>query len=132
MLYNCEVWVINKSEMKALERRNVYMMRKVVGMKAGDEDERWSNEKLMAVLGLESVERMIQQRRLQWVAHSARRGEGDLTWRIMHREIEDKESQWGRQIREDWYQLGIDGVGAWCAAVADRAWLRQKLQSSRA
>ena len=121
MLYNCEVWVINKSEMKVREKRNVHMMRKV--MKAGDKDERWSNEKVMEVLGLESVGRMIQRRRLQWVPHSARRGKGDLTWRIMHREIEDKESQWGRQIREDWCQLGVDGVGAWSTKVEDRAWL---------
>ena len=31
MLHNCEVWNITKSELKDLEAKNVYLMRKVVG-----------------------------------------------------------------------------------------------------
>ena len=44
---------------------------------------------------------MIRKRRLQWVAHSARRGQGDFTWKGMMREIEDEESGWGEQIKAD-------------------------------
>ena len=33
LLYNSEVWVIGKEEMKALEGKVVYLMRKVVGEK---------------------------------------------------------------------------------------------------
>ena len=45
------------------------------------EEERMSNQQLREMLGIESVERMIRKRRLQWVAHSARRGQGDFTWK---------------------------------------------------
>ena len=51
---------------------------------------RLSNQQLREMLGMESVQRMLRQRRLQWVAHSARRGQGDFTWKGMMREVEDE------------------------------------------
>ena len=80
LLYNSEIWVIGKRDMKALEGKVVYLMRKVVGEKVRKEEEgnRMSNQKLREMLGLEPVKEMIRKRRLQWVAHSARRGQGDL------------------------------------------------------
>ena len=78
LLYNSEVWVIGKREMEVLEG-------KVVGEKVRKEKEgeRMSNQQLREMLGIESVERMIRKRRLQWVAYSARRGQGDFTWKGM-------------------------------------------------
>ena len=55
----------------------------------------------LEMLDLESVEMMIQKKRLQWIAHCARKGENDLTWRRMQRELEDDQSQWGKQIKEN-------------------------------
>ena len=81
MLYNCEVWNITKSELKDLEAKNVYLMRKVVGNDVRNEDERLSGSRLLEMLGLESIEMMICKKRLQWIAHCARRGERDLTGR---------------------------------------------------
>ena len=96
LLYNSEIWVIGKRDMKALEGKVVYLMRKVVGEKVRKEEEgnRVSNQKLREMLGLEPVKEMIRKRRLQWVAHSARTGQGDCTWRGMRREVEDEESGW--------------------------------------
>ena len=107
LLYNSEIWVIGKRDMKALEGKVVYLMRKVVGEKVRKEEEgnRMSNQKLREMLGLEPVKEMIRKRRLQWVAHSARRGQGDYTWRDMRREVEDEESGWGEQVRRDWKEL---------------------------
>ena len=65
------------------------------------------------MLGIDSVERMIRKRRLQWVAHSARRGQGDFTWKGMMREVEDEESAWGQQIRNDWNELEVEGIDQW-------------------
>ena len=67
--------------MKDLEGKVVYFMRKVVGEKVRkeEEEERLSNQQLREMLGMESVKRMIRKRRLQWVAHSARRGQSDFT-----------------------------------------------------
>ena len=47
MFYNCEVWVIGKTEMKALQGKNVYLMWKVMNEKVTDEEERMSNQKMM-------------------------------------------------------------------------------------
>ena len=111
MLYNCEVWVINKGEMEALAGKNVYLMRKVANKVVRDGEERLSNQELREMLGLESIEEMIQKKRLQWAAHSARRGEADLTWCRMRREVEDARSGWGRQLQADFKSLGCQYGG---------------------
>ena len=79
---------------------------------------------------MESVKRMIRKRRLQWVAHSARRGQSDFTWKGMKREIEDEKSRWGEQIRTEWNELGVEGVDHWTDLVEDRGWLRRTLRDS--
>ena len=123
LLYNCEVWVIGKGEMEALEAKNVYLMRKVIDSNVRNAEERLSRQQLLEMLGLESIEVMIRRKRLQWVAHCARRGEEDLTWRRMKRELEDDGSGWGRQVREDWKRLGVRSVEEWHSKVQDRKWL---------
>ena len=80
MFYNCEVWNITKSELK-----NVYLMLKVVGNDVRNEEGRLSGSQVLEMLGLESIEMMIHKKTLQWIAHYARRGENDLTWRRMRR-----------------------------------------------
>ena len=71
-------------------------MRKVVNNEVQNEDERLKS-KLLEMVGLESIEKMIRKKKLQWVAHCARRGESDLTWRRMRRELEDEQSTWGNK-----------------------------------
>ena len=44
-----------------------------------NEDERLSSQQLIEMLGLESIEKMIRKKKLQWVDHCARRGESDHT-----------------------------------------------------
>jgi len=65
------------------------------------------------------------------MAHCARRGEEDLTWRRMAREIEDEKSKWGSTLKEDWKELGVNSVRGWCNKVKDRCWLASKLDGSR-
>ena len=132
LLYNSEVWVIGKREMEDLEGKVVYLMRKVVGEKVRKEKEgeRMSNQQLREMLGIESVERMIRKRRLQWVAHSARRGQGDFTWKGMMREVEDEESAWGQQIRKDWKDLEVEGIDQWMKLMENKGWLSSTLRSS--
>ena len=120
LLYNSEVWVIGKGEMKALEGKVVYLMRKVVGETVKEGEERMSNQELRGMLKLESVEEMIRKRRLQWVAHSARRGRGDLTWRGMRREVEDEGSGWGEHVRKDWSELDVEGTDHRMLLVEDK------------
>ena len=72
------------------------------GNDVGDEEERLSDSRLLEMLGLESIEKMIRKKRLQWIAHCARRG------RRMRRELEDEQSRWGAQRREEWKSLVWD------------------------
>ena len=131
LLYNCEVWVIGKGEMEALEAKNVYLMRKVIDSNVRNAEERLSRQQLLEMLGLESIEVMIRRKRLRWVAHCARRGEEDLTWRRMKRELEDDGSGWGRQVREDWKRLGVRSVEEWHSKVQDRKWLSLRMGKRR-
>ena len=85
----------------------------------------------MKMLGLEPIQSLILKRKLQWVAHCARRGEEDLTWKRMVREVEDGKSKWGTRLKEDWKELGVKSIGGWCNKVKDRGWLASKLGASK-
>ena len=115
LLYNSEVWTITETEMKALVGRNGYLMRRLVGeVVRNADDKRLMESQLLEMLGLESIQSLIRKRKLQWVAHCARRGDKDLTWKRMVREVEDGKSKWGTRLKEDWKELGVkstrDGV----------------------
>ena len=132
LLYNSEVWTITETEMKALVGRNGYLMRRLVGevVRSAD-DKRLTESQLLEMLGLESIQSLIRKRKLQWVAHCARRGEEDLTWKRMVREVEDGNSKWGTKLKEDWKELGVKSIGGWCNKVKDRGWLASKMGESK-
>ena len=121
-------WSITETELKALVGRNGYLMRRLVGevVRSAD-DKRLTESQLLEMLGLESIQSLIRKRKLQWVAHCARRGDKDLTWKRMVREIEDGKSDWGSRLKEDWKELGVKSIGRWCN-VKDRGWLAPKLK----
>ena len=78
--YNCEVWNITETEMKALAGRNGYLMRRLIGEVVRSADDKRSTEsQLLEMLGLDPIQSLIRKRKLQWVAHCARRGDTDLT-----------------------------------------------------
>ena len=88
--------------MQALVGRNGYLMRRLVGeVVRSAEDKRLTKSQLLGMLGLESIQSLIRKRKLQWVAHCARRGDKDLTWKRMVREVEDGKSKWGTRLQED-------------------------------
>ncbi len=74
-LYDCEIWNIRETEMKGLVGRNGYLMRRLIGevVRSAD-DKRLTESQLLELLGLESIQSLIRKRKLQWVAHCARRG----------------------------------------------------------
>ena len=86
---------------------------------------------LLEMLGLESIQSLIRKRKLQWGAHCARRGDKDLTWKRMAREVEDGKSKRGVELKEEWKTLGVNTVRGWCNKVKDRCWLASKLGGSK-
>ena len=83
---------------------------------------------MLEMLGLESIQSLICKRKLQWVAHCARRGDEDLT---MVREIEDGKSKRETRLKEEWKELGVKSIGGWCNKVKDRGWLASKFGGSK-
>ena len=65
---------------------------------------------MLEMLGLDSIQSLIRKRKLQRVAHCARRGDKDLTWRRMGREVEDGKSKWGTSLKEDWKELRVNSI----------------------
>ncbi len=63
LLYNCEVWVIGKGEMEALERRHTYLMRKAAGKAVREGEERLASQQLLEMLGLDPIEAMIHTKK---------------------------------------------------------------------
>ena len=127
LLYNCEVWNITATEMKALVGRNGYLMRRLIGevVRSAD-DKRLMEGRLLEMLGLGSIQSLMRKRKLQRVAHCARRGEEDLTWKRILREVEDGKIKWGTKLKEDWKELGVKSIRGWFNKVKDRGWLASK------
>ena len=132
LLYNSEVWTITETEMKALVGRNGYLMRRLVEevVRSAD-DKRLTKSQSLEMLGLESIQTLIRKRKLQWMAHCARRGDEDLTWKRMVQEVEDGKSEWGTRLKEDWKESGVKSIGGWCNKVKDRGWLASKMGESK-
>ena len=91
--------------------RNGYMMRRLVGevVRSAD-DKRLTESQLLEMLGLDSIRSLIRKRKLQWVAHCARRGDKDLTWKRMVRDVEYGKSNRGTRLNEDWKELGVNSI----------------------
>ena len=71
-------------------------MRRLIGeVVRSANDKRLTESQLLKMLDLESIQSLIRKRKLQWVAHCVSRGERDLTWKRMVREIEDEKRKWG-------------------------------------
>ena len=95
--------------MKALVGRNGYLMRRLVGEVVRSlDDKRLMESQLLEMLGLESIQSLIRKRNLQRVAHCARRGEEDLTWKRTMTEVEDGKSKWGTRLKEERKTLGVN------------------------
>ena len=109
-----------------------YLMRRLIGevVRSAD-DKRFTENQLLEMLGLDSILSLIRKRKLQWVAHCARRGDKDLSWKRIVREVEDGKSKWGAKLKEDWKELGVNTVRGWCNKVKDRGWLASKLGASK-
>ena len=94
-------------------------------------DKKLTESQLLKMLGLESIQSLIRKKKLQWVAHCARREEEDLTWKRMVREVEGGKSKWGTRLKEDWKELRVKSIVEWCNKVKDRGWLASKLGESK-
>ena len=83
------------------------MRRLVEEVVRSEDDKRLTEIQLLEMLGWESIQSLIRKRKIQWMAHCARRGQEDLTWKRMVREVEDGKSKWGDKI-----EGRLEGIGS--------------------
>ena len=66
LLYKCEVLNITEAEMKAPVGRNGYLMRRLTReVVRSEEDKRLTESQLLEMLGFDSIQSLIRERKLQ-------------------------------------------------------------------
>jgi hypothetical protein len=106
-------------------------LRRIFGPKT-EEDGSWGklhNDELHSLYSSPNIVRVIISRRMRWVGHVARRGEGRVVYRVLVRRPEGKRPlgrprrRWENNTKRDLRKIGIDGAN-WIQLAQDRVqWL---------
>jgi hypothetical protein len=94
------------------------MLRRVFGPKTDEVTAEWRklhNDELCGLYALPNIVRMVKSRRLKWVGHVARMGEGRVVYMVLVGKPEGKRTL-GKQRRrwEDNIKMDLQEVGAGC------------------
>ena len=126
-LYGCETWSLTLREERRLRVFENKVLRKVFGPKRDEVTDEWRklhNEKLRDLYSLPNIVRVVKSRRMRWMGHVARMGEGRGAHRILVGKPEGK-SPLGRPRRrwEDNIKMELEEVGGggdWMELAQDR------------
>jgi hypothetical protein len=102
VLYGCETWSLTLREEHRLRVFENRMLRKMFGPKR-EEDRSWiklHNDELHNLCSSPNIVRVIKSRRMRWVGHVARMGEGRGVYRVL---------VGGQKGRDPWEDLGAGG-----------------------
>ena len=104
VLYGCETWSLTLREERRLRVFENRVLRGIFGPKRDEVTGEWRklhNEKLNDLYCSSNIVRVIKSRRMRWVGHVARMGEGRDVRRV-----------WWGNLREGdhWGDLGLDGM----------------------
>jgi hypothetical protein len=127
LLYGCKTWSLTLGEEHRLRVFENRVLRRIFGPKR-EEDGSWRklhNDELHNLYSLPNIVRMIKSRRMRWVGHVARMGEGRGVYRILVGRPEGKRPlgrprhMWEDNIKMDLGEIGIDG-SKWIQLAQDR------------
>jgi len=125
LLYNAEVWPLNKGNIDILEQAYYGMARRVacharpkLFVETGWRVER---QQVLDVLGLPTLEGLMSQKRLRWVGHTMRRGVDDLSCATVLEELEKTHKVWTKLVFEDAQKIGIETVAVLQQAAQSRS-----------
>jgi hypothetical protein len=127
VLYGCETWSITLGEEHRLRVSKNRVLRRIFGPKR-EEDGSWRkfhNDELHSLYSSPNIVRMIKSRRMRWVGHVARMGEGRGVYRVLVGKPEGKRPlgrsrrRWEDNIKLDLREIEIDGAD-WIQLAQDR------------
>jgi hypothetical protein len=85
VLYGCETWSLSLREEHRLRVFENRVLRRIFGPKR-EEDGPWRklhNDELHSLYSSPNIVRAIKSRRMRWVGHVARMGEGKVVYRVL-------------------------------------------------
>jgi hypothetical protein len=127
VLYGCETWSLTLGEEQRLRVFENRVLRRIFGPKR-EEDGSWRklhNAELHDLYSSPNTVRVIKSRRMRWVGHVARMGEGRGAYRVLVGRPEGKRPlgrprrRWEDNIKMDLGEIGIDGTN-WIRLAQDR------------
>ena len=93
VLYGCENWSLTLREERRLRVFENRVFRRVFGSKRDEVTVEWRklrNEELRGLYSLPNIVRVVKSRRMRWVGHVARMGEGRGLHRVLVGKTEGK------------------------------------------
>ena len=128
VLYGCETWSLTLWEERRLSVFENRVLRRVFGPKI--DGVRWElrklhNEELCDLYSLPNIVRVVKSRRMRWVGHVARMGDGRGVHRVLIGKPEGKRPlgrprrRWEDNIKMDLREVG-GGGGDWMELAEDR------------
>jgi hypothetical protein len=127
VLYGCETWSLTFREEHRLRVFGNRVLRRIFGPKR-EEEGSWRklhNDELHSLYSLPNIVKVIKSRRMRWVGHVARMGEGRGADRVLVGRPEGKRPlgrarrRWEDNIKLDIWEIGIDGAN-WIQLTQDR------------
>ena len=128
VLYGCETWSLTLREEHRLRVFENRVLRRVFGPKRAEVTGEWRKlhiEELSDLYSLPSIVRVVKSRRMRWVEHVARMGEGRVVHRVLVGKPEGKRPlgrpgcRWEDNIKMNLQELG-GGCGDWMELAQDR------------
>ena len=130
VLYGCATWSLTLREERRLCVFENRVLRRVSGPKRDEVRGEWRklhNEELSDLYSLSNIVRVVKSRRMRWVGHVARMGEGRGVYRVLVGKPEGKRPlgrprrRWDDNIKMDLQEVR-GGCGDWMelAQVRDR------------
>jgi hypothetical protein len=116
--YGCETWSLTLKEEQRLRVFENRVLRRIFGPKR-EEDGSWRklhNDELHSLYSSPNIVRVIKSRRMRWVGHVARMGEGRGVYRVLVGRPEGKRPlgrpsrSWEDNIKMDLREVGVDGA----------------------
>jgi hypothetical protein len=116
-LYGCATWSLTLREEHRLRVFENRVLRRIFGPKR-EEDGSWRklhNDEIHNLCSSPNIVRVIKSRRMRWVGHVARMGEGRGVYRVLvgrrkgKRPVGRPGRRWEDNINIDLREIGIDG-----------------------